>query len=87
MNDIEKARAAREHRAFADGAAEAVVMAKKLVEGLTGGMQPIEIAVQTQALMIAALAVCDACDTPRELAIQLFTNLAKNLSHPVAVFE
>jgi hypothetical protein len=87
-NDIEKARVAREQRAFAEGAAEARAIATTLVEGLPCDLQqPLDIAVNCQALMIAAIAVCDACGTPREMAIQLFTNLAKGLTHPVAVIE
>jgi hypothetical protein len=86
-NDIEKARTAREQRAFVEGAAEARAIATILVEGLSSNLQPLELAVQCQALMIAAIAICDACGTSREAAIALFINLATGLSHPAAVFE
>lgn len=86
-NDIERARHDRDQRAFREGAAEAQAIATTLVEGLPCDLPPLELAVQCQALMIAALAVCDACGTSREMAIELFTNLATKLSCPVAVFE
>jgi hypothetical protein len=87
MNDIEKARRDRDERALHEGAVEARVIATKLVEGMSGNVPALELAVECQAFMIAALAVCDACGTSREQAIELFSNLAKGLSFPAAVFE
>jgi hypothetical protein len=87
VSDIERAQRDRAERALKDGAAEARILAKSHVEHLSPELKPLEVAVETHGLMIAVLAVCDAFGTSRELAIELFTKLARDLAFPSAVRE
>jgi hypothetical protein len=87
VSDIERAQRDRAERALKDGAADARTLAKAYVEHLSPELKPLEVAVETHGLMIAVLAVCDAFGTPRELAVELFTKLARDLAFPSAVLE
>jgi hypothetical protein len=87
VSDIERAQRARVERALKDGAVEACSLAKTYVQCLSPELKPLEVAVETHGLMIAVIAVCDAFGTSRELAIELFTKLARDLAFPSAVLE
>lgn len=87
MNDIEQAQRARADKTLLDGAHEARRIAEAYVGQLSPALQPLEVARESIALMIAVIAVCDAFGTTRAMAIEIFTDLATKLAYPAAVIE
>lgn len=83
-SDIERARAARLAKLEGEQSLEATRIARALVEQLG---PEVNAGVESIALMIATIAVCDAFGIPRATMVESFTDLAKRLSYPAAVIE
>lgn len=83
-NDIEQARAARMKKLEGADGEKCVEIASDLVEAVDPEGR---IDIEAIALMIAAIALCDAFDIGRDTQLDIFANLLKKLEYPAAVLK